>query len=155
VTSLVKRMMIVSDETPSSVTYNCHSDRYRAVIYDCNIFRTQATDVHTFEGARSSAPLRWPLALFSQNSLPDTNDIAYVASPLLTKKKNIFITLTRCQCYKTFFFVETRPNKLECLYLAITFQSSLTFADNTRSLPKKEASERSSNWVCSGLALKF
>ncbi len=48
-----------------------------------------------------------------------------------------------------------RPNKLKCLYLAITFQSSLTFAGNTRSLPKKEASERSSNWVCTGLALKF
>ncbi len=48
-----------------------------------------------------------------------------------------------------------RQNKLECLYLAITSQSSLTFAGNTRSLPKKEASERSSNWVCSGLALKF
>ncbi len=31
----------------------------------------------------------------------------------------------------------TRPNKLECLYLAITFQSSLTFAGNTRSLPRK------------------
>jgi hypothetical protein len=48
-----------------------------------------------------------------------------------------------------------RPNKLECLWLAITLQSSLTFGGNTRSLPKKEASERSSNWVCSGLALKF
>ena len=48
-----------------------------------------------------------------------------------------------------------RPNKLECLYLAITFQSSLTFASNTRSLPKKEASERCSDWVGSGLALKF
>jgi hypothetical protein len=33
-----------------------------------------------------------------------------------------------------------RPNKLECLYLAITIQSSLTFVGNTRSLPKKEAS---------------
>ncbi len=50
---------------------------------------------------------------------------------------------------------KTRPNKLECLYMAITSQSSLTFAANTRSLPKKEASVRSSNWVCSGLALKF
>jgi hypothetical protein len=48
-----------------------------------------------------------------------------------------------------------RPNKLECLYLAITFQSSLTFVGSTRSLPKKEASERPSNWVGSGLALKF
>jgi hypothetical protein len=48
-----------------------------------------------------------------------------------------------------------RPNKLECLYLAITFQPNLTFAGNNRSLPKKEASERHSNWVGSGLALKF
>jgi len=48
-----------------------------------------------------------------------------------------------------------RPNKLECLYLAITFQSNLKFAGNIRNLPKKEASERSSNWVGSGLALKF
>ena len=31
-----------------------------------------------------------------------------------------------------------RPNKLKCLCLAFTFQSSLTFAGNTRSLPKKE-----------------
>jgi len=46
----------------------------------------------------------------------------------------------------------TRPNKLD---LAISFQSSLTFAGNTRSLPKKEASERCSNWVGSGLPLKF
>ncbi len=48
-----------------------------------------------------------------------------------------------------------RPNKRECLYLEVTFQSSLTFAGNTRSLSKKEASEKSSNWVGSGLALKF
>jgi hypothetical protein len=48
-----------------------------------------------------------------------------------------------------------RPNKLECLHLAKTFQSSLTFAGSIGSLPKKEATERSSNWVCSGLALKF
>ncbi len=48
-----------------------------------------------------------------------------------------------------------RPNKLECLYLAITFQSSLTFAGNTRSLPKKEASEMRSDWVGSSLAFKF
>ncbi len=39
----------------------------------------------------------------------------------------------------------TRPNKLECLCLVNTFQSSLTFAGTTRSLPKKEASERHSN----------
>ena len=41
-----------------------------------------------------------------------------------------------------------RPNKIECLCLANTFQSSLTFAGSTRSLPNKEASERSSDWVC-------
>ncbi len=39
--------------------------------------------------------------------------------------------------------------------MAITFQFSLTLAGNTRSLPKKEASERSSNRIGSGLALKF
>ncbi len=49
----------------------------------------------------------------------------------------------------------TRPNKLECLYLAITYQSNLTFAGNTKSLPKKEASERCSNWAGSGFALKY
>ncbi len=49
----------------------------------------------------------------------------------------------------------TRPNKPECLYLVISFQSSLTFAGNTRSSPKNEASERHSNWFGSGLALKF
>ncbi len=38
-----------------------------------------------------------------------------------------------------------RPNKLECLYLAMTFWSSLTFVGNTWSLPKKEVSERRSN----------
>ncbi len=52
-------------------------------------------------------------------------------------------------------FQMTRPNKLECLYLVITFQSSLTFAGNAMNLPKKVASERCSNWVGSGLALKF
>ncbi len=49
-----------------------------------------------------------------------------------------------------------RPNKPECLYLVITtFQSSLAFAGIIRSLPKKEAPESSSIWVCFGLALKF
>ncbi len=40
-----------------------------------------------------------------------------------------------------------RPNKLECLYLAITFQSSLTFAGNTRGLPKKVI-QLSLLWPC-------
>ncbi len=48
-----------------------------------------------------------------------------------------------------------RPNKLDCLYLAITLQSSLTFAGNASSLPKKEASGRCSNGVGSGLEIKF
>jgi len=51
--------------------------------------------------------------------------------------------ISRCQCYKTFFssLLTMRPNKLECLHLAKTFQSSLTFAGSIRSLPKKKASE--------------
>ena len=48
-----------------------------------------------------------------------------------------------------------RLNKLEYLYLAITFLSSLTFAGSSRSLPNKGASERHSDWVGSALALKF
>ncbi len=32
----------------------------------------------------------------------------------------------------------TRPNKLECLYLAITFRSNLTLAGNTRSKPRRK-----------------
>jgi hypothetical protein len=54
------------------------------------------------------------------------------------------------QCYKNFFppLLMMRPNKLECLYLAIPFQSILTFAGSTRILPKKDAPERCSNyWV--------
>jgi hypothetical protein len=35
-----------------------------------------------------------------------------------------------------------RENELECLHLAKTSQFSLTFAGSTRSLPKKEPSER-------------
>jgi len=56
-----------------------------------------------------------------------------------------------------FFYslLTVRPFKLQCLYLAITFQSSLTFDGRTRSLPKKEVYERFSDWVGSGLALKF
>ena len=73
-------------------------------------------------------------------------------------KEKKFCNIDTChQCYKTFFclLLMTRPNKLECLHLAITFHTSLSFAGNTRSLPKKEASEKSYNWVCSGLSLKF
>ncbi len=58
---------------------------------------------------------------------------------------------------KNFFppLLMMRPNKLECLYLPITFRSSLTFAGNTRSLPKKEASERHSYWVGFGMPSNF
>ncbi len=48
-----------------------------------------------------------------------------------------------------------QPNVKMGFEVTATAQSSLTFAGNTRSLPKKEASERRSNWVCSCLALKF
>ncbi len=67
-----------------------------------------------------------------------------------------FITLTpSVNVIKNYLLQTTRPNKLECLYLSITFLSSPIFVGSPRSLPKKEASERSSNWVGSGLALKF
>ncbi len=63
----------------------------------------------------------------------------------------------RCQCHKTFFPLSlmSRASKLEHFHLVITFQSSLTFAGNTRGLQKKEASERCFNWVGSSLGLKF
>ncbi len=35
------------------------------------------------------------------------------------------------------FMADDGANKLVCLHVAKTFQSSLTFAGNTRSLPKK------------------
>ncbi len=59
--------------------------------------------------------------------------------------------------FSSFFssLLSTRPIKLEGLHLTKTFQSSLTFAGNTRSLHKEEASERHSNWVGSGFALKL
>jgi hypothetical protein len=68
-----------------------------------------------------------------------------------------YVESARCQCYKTFFLslLTMRPNNLECLCLATTFQSSLTFAGSTTSFPMKEASESSSNWVWSGLCPKF
>ncbi len=94
------------------------------------------------------------MAITFQSSL--TFDLAYLASSTVMKEKS-FITLTPgvnvIELIPSLLMM--RPNKLECLYLAITLQSSLTFAFNTRSLPKKEASGRCSNWVCSGLAHKF
>ncbi len=85
------------------------------------------------------------------------NTLAYFTGVSVDTKKVFKGMETRCQCYIKKFplLLMMRSNKLECLYLAITFQSSLTFAGNTRSLPKKEASERRSNLVGSGLALKF
>ncbi len=47
---------------------------------------------------------------------------------------------------KLFFFVADDEAKLARVFApAKTFQSSLTFPGSTRSLPKKEASEKSSN----------
>jgi hypothetical protein len=37
-TPLVVRMTIINDATTWSVTYKCHSDDSRGVIYSCNIF---------------------------------------------------------------------------------------------------------------------
>jgi hypothetical protein len=62
-------------------------------------------------------------------------------------KKKDFVTLRPgVNVIKNFpLSLMMRPNKLDCLYLTITFQSSLTFAGNAKSLSKKEASERCSN----------
>jgi hypothetical protein len=66
--------------------------------------------------------------------------------PLVGDKEISFIRKTPgVNVIKLFsFIVDNETNKLVCLYVAITFQSSQTFAGNTRSLPKKEASERGS-----------
>ncbi len=67
---------------------------------------------------------------------------------LFVTTKKVLITLTPgVNAIKISLLLMTRPNKLECLCLAITFQSSLTFAGNTRSLPKKEAFEMCSGWL--------
>ncbi len=42
-TSRVIRMTIVGDITTWSITYDCHSDNSRGVIYNNNIFIVQAT----------------------------------------------------------------------------------------------------------------
>jgi len=85
--------------------------------------------------------------------------VAFVKMPLVHvsgARLDVEMVGHLCQCYKKISSLHvTRPNKLECLFLAITFQSCLTFAGNTRSLPEKKASERCSNWVGSCLALKF
>jgi hypothetical protein len=90
----------------------------------------------------------------SMKNFQATNNLSYFVPKSLTKKKVLKTLRPGVNVIKK-LLQTTRPNKQECLYLAITFQSSLTFAGNTRSLPKKEASERSSNLVWSGLALKF
>ncbi len=70
-----------------------------------------------------------------------TNGVAYLVAKRNRKKG--FVTWTPgVNVIKLFLLQMMRPNKLECLYLAIPFQSSLTFAGNTMSLPKKETSER-------------
>ncbi len=79
--------------------------------------------------------------------VPVTENIRLGSGPHLSDQEKSFITLTPgVNVIKLFSSLQMmRPNKLECLYLAITFQSSLTFAGNTQSLPKREASERYSN----------
>jgi hypothetical protein len=47
-TSRVIRMTIVSDATTWSITYEHHSDNFRGVIYVCNIFVIQATELYNF-----------------------------------------------------------------------------------------------------------
>jgi hypothetical protein len=94
----------------------------------------------------------------------EVNQSRVVATPTLLRQNDEYIrdyTLISAtvlvSMLDNFFpsLLKMRQNKLECLYLAITFHTSLSFAGNTRSLPKKEAFERFSNWVGSGLALKF
>jgi hypothetical protein len=48
--------------------------------------------------------------------------------------------MTWSQCYKTFFpsLLTMKPNKLECLYLAFTFQSILTFAVTPGACPRRK-----------------
>ncbi len=41
--SRLVKMMIISDPTTWSITYDYHSDNFRGVIYDCNMFRIHAT----------------------------------------------------------------------------------------------------------------
>ncbi len=111
--------------------------------------RWRSTSAATSSSSSRPGPRCWPTTPSSSTTGPTSS--AGSASEWPSAPPSWY------QCYKTFFpsLQTMRPNKLECLYLAITFKSSLTFAGNTRSLPKKEASERTSNWVCSGLAVKF
>jgi hypothetical protein len=54
----------------------------------------------------------------------------------MTKTKCLMALTPGGNVIKLFSFVAD-----DCLHLAISFLSSLTFAGNTRSLPKKESSE--------------
>jgi hypothetical protein len=42
-TSRVARMMTVGDATTWSVNYDCYSNDFRGIIYNCNMFIIQAT----------------------------------------------------------------------------------------------------------------
>ncbi len=81
--------------------------------------------------------------------MPGTNTAAYLALSSVMKAKS-FITWTPDADVLIFSpsSLMLWRNKLECLYLAITFQSNLTFAVNTRSLPKKEALQLGWLWPC-------
>jgi hypothetical protein len=88
--------------------------------------------------------------------MAEANTLAYYDTATITAVKSFIVQAPGVNAIKLVSFVADKEAKLARVFvLAITFQSSLTFADNTRSLPEKEASERPSNWVGSGLALKF
>jgi hypothetical protein len=83
-------------------------------------------------------------------------DLLAYLNTIINYTCKMFMKLTSgVNVIKNSLYLTLRPNKPEHLYLAITFQASLTIAGNTRSLLKKEASERCYNWVGSGLALQF
>jgi hypothetical protein len=79
--------------------------------------------------------------------LSQANILAYLASSSAMKTEKGFETLSPgVNVIKLFSsLLTTRPNKLECLHLAKTFNSGLTFTGGTGSLPQKEASEMSYN----------
>jgi hypothetical protein len=77
----------------------------------------------------------------------NTNDFLYSIDENSQKIFPLIFLALQVSMFLNFFssLLTTRPNKLECLHVAKTLQSSLAFAGSKGSLPKKEASERSSN----------
>ncbi len=67
------------------------------------------------------------------------NTLAYLALSAAAKEKSFITLAPGVNVIKLFSSsLPLRPIKLDHFYLAINFQSSLTFAGNTRSLPKRE-----------------